>query len=228
MGTTTNHQPYNGDKTIVRVGIGKIKPVVQTLTLDAAATKGATSLTLATGLTAPIDKDNWLLFVDADGLEFLAKVTADADSGDTTLTVKALDEAITDAAVAKFPSELYDRSAVNVARTYNNSEVFTLNTGGDRQVVPTTATKNATAPGFWYWHNAGYRICKEAAEAKKPVWLFVEYEPPSAAFSKGIIVSGKAVITARPTDSPANGFLTGDINFEFTGPVSETDPVATT
>ncbi|AUB36146.1 hypothetical protein COO91_02047 [Nostoc flagelliforme CCNUN1] len=227
MGTTTNHQPYNGDKTIVRVAIGKIKPVSQTLTLGETGAKAAVTLTLGTALTAPIDKDNWLLFVDSNGLEYLAKVTADAAIGVTALTVKALDEAIPDEAVAKFPSELYDRSAINLARTYNNSEVFTLNTGGDRQVVATTATKNATAPGFWYWHNAGYRVCKEAAEAKKPVWLFVEYEPPSPAFSKGIIVSGKAVITSRPTDSAANAFLTGDLNFEFTGPVSESDPVPT-
>ncbi len=228
MGTTTNHQPYNGDKTIVSVGIGKIKPQPQTLTIGAAVAKAATSITLDAALTVPVDAGNWLLFVDSNGLEYLAKVTADADSGASTLTVKALDEAIPDTATAKFPSELYDRSAVNIARTYNNQEVFTLNTGGDRQAVATTSTKNATAPGFWYWHNPGYRTCKEAAESKKPVWLFVEYEPPSAAFAKGIIVSGKAIITSRPTDSPANGFLSGDLNFEFTGPVSEADPVPVT
>lgn len=225
MGTATNHQPYNGDKSIVRVAIGKIRPVSQTLTLDAAAVKGAVSLTLATALTGAIDKNNWLLFVNADGLEFLAKVTADAPIGATTLTVKALDEAVTNASVAKFPSELYDRSAIDLDFKYSTKDVFTLNTGGDRQVIASTSQKSAKAPGFWYWWNPGLQICKEAAESKTPIWLQIEYEPPSAAYSKGPITVGKAVISSRPKSSQADGFVTQDLDFEFTGPVTEIEPV---
>lgn len=225
MGSTVNHQPYNGDKSIVRVAIGKIKPVFQTLTLDNAAQKGATSITVTTALAAPIDKDNWLLFTDADGLEYLAKVTADAAVDATTLTVRALDVEIPDTSTSPFPSELYDRSSIDLDFKYSAKDIFTLNTGGDRQVVTTSSQKSAKAPGFWYFFNAGLHICREASESKKPIWLFVEYEPPSPDYSKGVTNIGKAVISSRPKQSPADGFITQDLDFEFTGPVEEIQPV---
>lgn len=225
MGTTVNHQPYNGDKSIVRVAIGKIEPVSQTLTLDNAAQKGATTIALGTGLTAPIDKNNWLQFTDEDGLEYLAKVTVDALIGATNITVKALDATIPDTASAPFPSELYDRSSIDLDFKYSAKDIFTLNTGGDRQVVSTSSQKSAKAPGFWYFWNAGLHICREAAETKKPIWLIVEYEPPSSDYSKGVVTTGKAVISSRPKQSQADGFITQDLDFEFTGPVKETEPV---
>jgi hypothetical protein len=224
MGTTVNHQPFSGDRTKMSVAIGKIKPVTQEVTLTAQAAKGAASLNVS-ALTAPIDKGNWLHFVDNNGLEFLARTKEDAVSTATTINVDELAEAITNGAKATFPTELFDRSAVDLTRQYNTKEIFTLNTGGNRQVVSISSNKSVSTPGFWYWHNGGLRICEQAAETKTPIWIFIEYEPPSSAFSKGIIVSGKAIITSLPKASPADNEVSGDVDFEFTGPVSESLPV---
>lgn len=229
MGTLIEpaHQPYIGHQTKISCAIAPIKPVAQTVTVGATeAAKAATSITV-TALTEPVYKDNYLLFSDADGLEYLAKVTADAEDGATTLTVAALAEAIPAGATASWPPELLDRSAADVNRSYSSQEIMTLNTAGNRTIVTINSSKGVSAPGFYYYKNAGYKTATVAAENKVSVWVFVEYEPPSEAFSKGEMVIGKAVITERPTTSPADNFINGDLTFEFSGSVEEIDAVPT-
>lgn len=219
MGTVVNHQPYNGDKTTVRVALAKVLPwPLATFTLSAQAAKAATTIAVTPALPFPVLKGNWLRFVDpTTDLEYMAKVSADAAAGATNLSVVALNQAIPSAATCNFPSELLDRSNADLDRKYNTKDIYTLNTGGQRQVVSVSGAKSGKASGFWHDKNAGLNICEDAAEAKLPVYVFYEYEPPEGA-TKGEVKYGKAVITNLPKPSPAEGFIEGDVDFEFTGP----------
>ena len=148
-----------------------------------------------------------------------------AGSGNTRITVAALAAAIPSTSTAAFPSEVYDRSAVDLDRKFATKDVTTLNTDGEKQVKSTTKSSSLKAPGHWYWKNAGARICEAAAEARQSIWVTLEYEPPSEAYSKGEIISGKAIIVDLPKPSPADGFVGNDISFEFSGATTTTPPV---
>ncbi len=218
MGTINNHQPYKGFETTIRVAIGRVMPPSTpiSVTLGAAAAAAATSLTV-TALGSPIDVGNWLQFVDSNGLEYLARVAANAASAATTITVDALVEAIPNGSVAKFPSELFDRKNVDTDRKYNTKDIYTLNTGGQRTIVAVSGEKSIKAAGFYHHYNAGYRICEQEGEAKRQVWVYVEYPPPGVNFSKGQVEIFRSVITNLPKASDAEDFVQGDVEFEVTG-----------
>lgn len=225
MGTVVNHQPMSGFNTKVSVAIGAVKPIGSIVILDGGAIKGATTLTVDP-LTEKIESGNWLLFTDADGLEYLIKVVATAEAGATTLSVKAIATAIPDLAEASFPSELYDRAAVDFERSINTVNVVSLNTGGSELQVATTSSQSISAPGYWHWWNPGLRICEDHAESKKAFWIIIEYESPDPKiFAKGAIISGVGIITDLPKASPADGFVSSDLSFLFTGQVTITEPV---
>jgi hypothetical protein len=203
-----------------------VKPTGSTVTINGAILKGATSLTVD-ALTETIEAGNWLMFTDTDGLEYLAKVSATADPTDTTITVSAVSQAIPDNATAKFPPELFDRSEVSVETSVNTQNVLSLNTGGTELQVATTTSNSLSSPGYWHWWNPGLRIAEEQAIAKNPFWIIVEYESPDPEiFAKGQVLYGKGLITGLPKASPAEGFVSMDLSFVFSGVVTTVAPVA--
>lgn len=218
MGSITNHQPYKGFESTIRVAMGRVMPpaVPVNVTLGAAASAAATSLTV-TALGAPIDAGNWLQFTDSNGLEYLARVSANAAAAATTITVDALVEAIPNGAIAKFPAELFDRKNVDTDRKYNTKDIYTLNTGGERTIVAVSGEKSIKAAGFYHYYNAAYNLCRQQAELKRPVFVYIENPSPGANFTRGSIDIYRAVITSMPSTSDAEDFVQGDVEFEVTG-----------
>lgn len=223
-------QPYTGEKTSVFVAIGKLPPATQTLTVSTTANKNAISIPI-TGITAVIEKGNWLQFIDpATDIEYICKVSANVAADATAIPVEPLADAIPANAVAAFPPEFYDVSDSNVDRSADTDQFYTYNSGG-RLTVATNTNKNWSLSAFESWTNAGLRIVDDCFEAKKPFWLIRELEAPrdttiagAPVYTKGKITRGIAVCTNANTPSPADGKITADRSGEFSGAVEEIAP----
>jgi hypothetical protein len=221
MGTRREHGPILGRETKVTISLLKkrkrVKPVAQTLTVGAtAAAKGATAITVA-ALTGEIPEGQFLLFIDANGVERLCQLSADAAVGATTLAVTALAEAIPGGATAEFPVELFDRTAADISESFNLAEVYTLNTGGNKDGAITGSSKTISLPGIYYHYNAGAQTAAYAAGLGRELWLAVEYAPPNDSFIRGEINEGPFLLTGKNKASPQDNFLTFDMDGEFVG-----------
>ena len=218
MGITSNHVPYKGHKTTLRVAYGNTKPnkIISNIATSALAAKAAVTLAV-TGVTQPIPKGNYLLFRDANENEVVVKVTADVANAATSITIAPLEMAIAVASTGQYPPEIFDREGSDFKATAATKDVTTLNTAGRKQVVTTEISESISAPGFWHWLNPGLRICQDAFNLMDPVWVMLEYEPPNASYLRGEIILGKAVLPEGSRNSPANDFIKMDMNFDFTG-----------
>lgn len=226
MGTNyQNRELQKGWKSTVWCWRQKEKPTLPfapiNMTLSAAATEGATSITVTGGPTK-IEKGNYILFVDDDELSYLAEVTADSTGG--TLTVKALPQAIPSGAVAMWPPEVLDRTDAEVSRSVDTTDTQTFNTGGTRLLTSTVGSYSLSLPGPFLFKNAGYLTAFKAAQEKVPLWFAVKHEPPDA--EVGEIVEtpfvGKGYVTEFTTSAPADGFRGADLSVEITGePISD-------
>lgn len=226
MGTNyQNRELQKGWKSSVYCWRQKTKPTLPftpaPMTLSAAATEGATSLTVTGGPTT-IEKGNVLLFVDADELTYVAEVTSDSTGG--TLTVKALAEAIPANATAMWPPELLDRTDAEITRSVDTQDTQTFNTGGTRLLTATVGSFSLNLPGPFLLKNGGYLTAFKAGQEKVPLWFMIKHEPPDA--EVGEITEqpfiGKGYITEFTTSSAADGFRQGDLSVEITGdPISD-------
>lgn len=217
MGTLKKHPGIQGRKTIVRSALARrgdrstvFEPEV--ITLGEAATKSATSLTISPGLVNPIAAGQWLMFTDATGKERLAKVTVNAEVGATSLTVAALPEAIADDSTAGFPVELFDRTAADLSQSFNLAEIATFNTGGSRDGVITGDSTDISLPGLYYAYNAALMTIRDAARGGSEIYLEVEYDKPSDAYSRGEVTYGYLLVTGYNQASPVDGFISADID----------------
>lgn len=227
-----NHRPKRGKDTdvyIARLPEGdRTKPTDQILVVaTGGAAKAATSVSLDSALTGPIEKGQYLCFYDSTGKETLARVSATANTGATSLTVDALDEAIAVGAEAEFPAYLWDRTDASIDRSYSLSAVTTFNTGDGRDGTITGNEKNFTLPGLHYHYNAAYKTALEAANEGAEVWAARVVAAPNSAFQSGDIVEGAAVVTAAPSASSQDGQVTADLTLAFLGVVTETAPSPT-
>lgn len=195
----------------------------QALSVDTEVAKGATSITLSTGLTSKISKGNALLFEDSDGMPYLVKVDADAEVADTTLTVQPTASVIPAAAVAYTPAEIYCRTDASIDQSYNNEKVYNFNTGGAGVITATTQDNSLSLPGSLTTFDAGSETIRYAAKNRLPVWVARVIPPDSTA--EGIylpdIVYGLAAVTSMGSDSPAEGIRSNDIELEFSGTLTE-------
>lgn len=227
-------QPFTGEKTSIYVALGKLPPATQTVTVGTAATKGGTSIAV-TGITAVIEKGNWLQFIDpVTDIEYICKVSANVAADAVSIPVEALADAIPVGAIAQFPPEFYDVSESNLERSADTDQFYTYNSGG-RVTLATNTNKTWSVSAFDSWTNAGLRIVDDCFEAKKPFWLIRELEAPrdtkvdgTPVYTKGKITRGIAVCTSAATPSPADGKITADRSGEFSGAVEEIAPAVAT
>lgn len=222
VSTTKNsnkHIPFQGHKTTLRVAYGAIKPniVISSIAAGALAAKGATSITV-TGVTQAIAPGNYLLFRDAiTETEVLVEVTAAVASAGTSITVSALEAAISSGSIAHYPPEILDRTAADFNSDGSTQTVVTLNTEGRELVVTTSISESISAPGNWHHWNPGLKICEKAFGLMEPVWVMLEYQPPTPNYSRGEIILGRAVVSSASRSSPADNFLVSDIELPLSG-----------
>lgn len=225
-----NHVPTLGKNVQVYVArLGKGVPISaivdQTLIVaTGGAAALATTITLTTALTGKIFKGQYLCFADANDIEQLALVTADAVVGDTTLTVKALDEAIAATSKAEFPTYLWDRTDASLDQTYANNKTVTFNTGGAQNAVPTTIDRKITLPGEFWHYNAAFRTAAAVADAQEYLYVKRVEPAPNALFSAGDTIEGRALVSSVKSAGQSNSPITGDLEIEFSGPTKKTDP----
>lgn len=188
--------------------------------------KGATTITLLEPLIGRIESGQWQMFYDADDKEVLVKLTATAQVGATALTVMATKEAIAGGARSEFPAYLWDRTAADLSESYENATVSTFNTGGDRDGVPVSKTKDLTVPGVYNAFNAAYWTAKTAAEDEVFIHVTITDPPPKddGNYAEYVIAEGRALVTEASRPAPGDGFMTSDLNIAFMGAVQTKTP----
>lgn len=237
MGRNAVRSPIQGHPIYVRVVNSIPAPVTETapgsevytldsqdITTGAEAAAAATSITV-TALTYPVYKDNFIVFVDPDGIEYLAEITADADAGATSLTVKALDHTIPNASVALWPPEILDRTGLTVGNDMSTTDYITFNTGGFQISGPGTKSANWSCPGPYTYKNPGMRTIDTAFKKSDSFWLILEY-PGEDGYSKGMTYVWKAICTSAGIDGPADGIIEAERSGNFNGAPFEIMPVA--
>lgn len=211
--TTTFTIANTGSTTPANITAGAVS--------GAAITKGLTTLTLAEPLTGQINPGQFLCFADKDDIERLVEVTAKADVGATSLTVRALDEAIAGGSQAEFPPYLWDRTEASVNRSYTDQTAVTFNTGGSPDGTPDQIEKSFSLPGLAYHYNAAYQTALKAADDQKFVYIRAVYPAPNSAFKNGGITQGRALVSSANGASPASGFRSADLEINMRGVVQE-------
>ena len=218
MGTIPKvaHQPSKGYVATVRIMVSDKKPSTTVATI----TTGASGALTAVSIDVPVG--NYVMVEDADGLEYIGKVTTGSVAGGVPVIQWITAEPPT-GATGKFPSEIFDRSNADINRSYSNQGTQTFNTGGNETITATVTSKDISLQGFYNFFNPGYKICKQQAELKEPLWVMLEYEPPRG-FARGEIILGQGYVSDRPSSNPADGFISGDISIKFSGYVDELEP----
>jgi hypothetical protein len=219
MGTIPKiaHQPNKGYVATVRIMVSDKKPSTTVVTI----TTGASGALTAVSIDVPVG--NFVMVEDADGLEYIGKVTTGSVAGGVPVVDWITADPPT-GATGKFPSEIFDRSNADMNRSYSNQGTQTFNTGGNETITATVTSKDISLQGFYNFFNPGYKICKQQAELKEPLWVMLEYEPPRG-FTRGEIILGQGYVSDRPSSNPADGFISGDISIKFSGYVDELEPV---
>lgn len=205
-----------------------VEPVAGTVTLSAAATKGATSLSVTiapSGVLIPVG--SYLQFVAPNGKEVPVRVNAGATSSTTTLTVNAIPEDIPNASVAAWPVLLRARETANVSRQGNRVNSFTFDNEGYEDGMTASITNGITANGNYLPLDAGYRMVEEAFLNLKEIYAWIELPPPSSAYSKGAVYKGRASITSIPLDVPADNIVKANIEMAFNGKPTFLNPTPT-
>lgn len=234
-GRIANHAPVRGGESnvyLARLPLGIRRPPKDLILVvgAAGAAKGATTIPLTAAITADPDDvlpqaGQYLMFVDADGIERICKLSATVQPGDDDLTVTPLPEPIAAEMESEYPTYLWDRTAADVDRSYSLSSVTTFNTGDSRDGVITGNEKGLTVPGLYYFQNAAYKTALAAADEGRECWVFREMRRPSDAYKQGDVIQAAAVVTAAPSASPVDGQVSADLTFAYVGAVQETDAI---
>jgi hypothetical protein len=207
----------------------RIKPTKQSLKIVTAndaptIAKNATSIPLEVPVDGLIPKGQYFLFKDADGIERLAQLSADAVDGATSLTVYALPEAIADGATAEYPVRIQARTSASVARSASLQSTITFDSGAERDGTTTSRERGLSAGGNYLHFDAGLRTAEFAFENDLEVWIMRELPPPTGAYSVGKTTEGPAAITSLPDEAPADNFITQGFEAAFLGTCIESPP----
>lgn len=204
---------------------GRIAPpsfefVVGTGGADAAATTIPVS---TAGLTSTIYAPFYISFTAASGLEYLARVTADIDPGDTGLTVEPLPAAVPAAATASFPFRLKNRTSANLSDSDSQADIMIFENNGWRDQVTTILGNGLELPGHYSPKDAGWKCCWEARQNFKEIYWKLVLPVPEG-YTTGHIFEGFGGVT-MPIEVPADGIISGNITVTSRGPVTVTEPV---
>ncbi|WP_019500830.1 hypothetical protein [Pseudanabaena sp. PCC 6802] len=189
----------------------------------ATGAKGAVSISLLRPTTTEMQANQYLMFNDSDDFEFIAKLSANAPVGSTSLAVESLPEKIPAGSTAEFPVYVFDLTNSGISRSYNLAAATDYNSGSDRDGVITGGEKSIALPGNFAYKNAGGLTLAWAGEAGNEVILERRFDPPSAAYKSGEIIWGAGVVTGDNDTAENEGFITRDREFAFLGKVTTID-----
>lgn len=199
---------------------GSTSPIVpQTVQIAAIATAAATSITveaLDEPIAASANSPSFLSFVDANGEESFATVTASAAAGATTLTVEPLRKAIANASTAEYPARLSGRTSANFEPNVQDQEINTFDSDGFETGIVTKVGYQFSCDGNFLPLDAGVRSCFHAVNNFLNLWVIYQMPTP-AGYTSGYTFKGVASVTAMPIQNPAENFITANITFKFRG-----------
>jgi hypothetical protein len=145
-----------------------------TVTGQATGAKGATTINLLFATTEEMQVGQWLQFVDSDRIEHVAKLSALAPIGSTTLYVEPLVEAIPAGSLCEFP--LYVWSMVNL----------TAQPGRD---IDNNSTHVTLQFSVFYTHKqASQLMLRDAADSSKVFIVEQAIDAPSPDYTQGGVV----------------------------------------
>lgn len=206
-------------------------PAIATLTTAGSATvKDTTSpatITLSAAIPSGklIPAGTYLNFVaPTTGKEVLVQLLADAEAGDTSLSVDIIPEDIAASSVATFPLKVRGRTAANLGRTGNRVSQVDFDSDAYASGLTTSIEQTLSIPGNWLPNDAGFKTLEYAFTELREVYLWVELPKPSAAYSKGQVYHGACSITSLPIEIAADGVITGNIEVAFNGRPNQDEP----
>lgn len=209
------------DIAMLPVG-SRVEPTSTTITLGTLAAKdvvGGASITVpALGAGVFIPEGSYLGFVaPTTGKTVIVQLSADADAGDTTLSVEQIPEDIASGSVATYPLRLSGRTAANIGRSGNRVSATDFDSDGYADGLTASIEQTLEVPGNWLPLDAGFATAEYAFTELREIYIWLELPKISAAYSKGRIYKGAASITDLPLEIPADGIITGNISIAFNG-----------
>ena len=189
-----------------------------TITLGAAASAGATSLTvtaLSSGVLIP--KGSYLAFTDSNDEVVLVQLDADAEATDTTLTVIGIPADIANAATSTYPLKLGGRTSADLGRSGNRVSSVDFDSDGYSDGLTTSIEQTITASGNFLPEDAGLRTADYAFREFREDYVWLTLAKNSTGSTTGERWKGAASITNLPMSIPADGIITADIDITFNG-----------
>ena len=211
MGTLrTKDAPTQGLQTFVYCGllpVGDRTNLIASTVTASAAIATATSITV-TATTSAIPAGQWLAFKNpTTGVESLAKLTAAAAIGATTLTVAALENAIANSSTAIYPPEFTGRDNAGANETYNVEKFSSFNTGGFEDGVFTGGSASIDLSGLFFEFDPVFRTIVDQAPLGREFEVTVQYPSPGAGYTKGRKRIFKVLFNKKEMPTAVKGFV---------------------
>jgi len=228
MGTLTSHPPTLGRNVKVTLALlargDRTPPTPGVITLGTSIAAGATTIAVTATTCGNMRAGQFLRFVEPAGKERIVQLSADALIGATSLSVNPVDVAIATGAVAAFPVECFDRTAADLTSAFKLSEVYTFNTGGFRDGVISSTSKDLSLTGIYYAFDAGSLTMNYAAYKGLECYFDITLPSPSPDYNTGLQVVGPGGVTSNDMKIPVEGFISNDFKVNFLGPISFSPP----
>jgi len=209
----------------------RVWPEETVITVGTAPSAAATSITvtISPSLTANIfasaGRPVYLNFIQTNGKSHFVEVTAPITPTSTTLTVKALKEAITVDAIAVFPLLLANRENANLTDDKKESDINVFDNDGYKDSLTAELSKGLTLPGFYSQLDAGWNTCFDAANSLDYDEIYVKLElVKPKGYTKGRIFEFFSSVK-MPFDVPATDIIKTEISLMSRGEIKITKPV---
>lgn len=188
-----------------------------------AATKGATSVTV-TGVTAPIQAGQALLFIDpTTDSQHLAIVSTTAAASATSLTVLALGEAIPAGAIAQYPPRAMLRSSADLSTESDTAEVDSFD-HVNKDFIPLGNSSEFSLEGMYTHYDPARHTAAFAQRNGLEVHWTRTFAPPNANYTKGEVQSGFGIVTSVEESSPNDEMVGNSVTIQVTSRLPDVLP----
>lgn len=198
-----------GDVTLTTAG---------TETAKDTTSPGVITLAAALGANILIPAGTYLTFkAPTTGKEVTVQLVEDAVTDDSELAVNLIPEGIAASSIAKAPLILRGRTSANLNRSGKTTTSVDFDSAGYADGALTSIEQKIDIPGAWLPTDAGFATVEYAFQELREIYLWLELPKISAAYSKGKIYHGPALIENVGLESKADGIIDGKISVMFAG-----------